>query len=135
MQEAGTVGVGSWIVGIHVMGNRVGSIAILRMVEEVEDFPPELEPGVLANGEALKRADVKVDATRQEQRVAPDSAERQTGRQSEGRGIGKQWPAGVREFGRGQARMRIADQVGSRTSACAIADACVVAERGAVGDG
>src|SRR5262249_13740543 len=107
VQEAGAVGIGARIVGVHLMTDRIGPVAVLCVVKEIEDFPPELKTGVLANGEALEGTDVEIDSAGQEQRVTPDSAEREAGGQSKRRRIVEQRPAGVRKLGFRQAGMRI----------------------------
>jgi len=49
----------------------------LGVIEEVEVFPTEVESGLLVDRELLEQAEVKVDASRQIESVAPDIAERE----------------------------------------------------------
>ena len=106
----------------------------LRVVEEVERFPAEIEAGVFADGEALEEAEVEVNAARQVQGVAPDVAEGEAGGDGERSRVVDR---AVRTLsgilvGR-ESAVRIANQIGTRAGANAVADTGVVAKVGAIG--
>src|SRR5947209_11858053 len=113
MQEARAVRVSAGIAGVQRVPNGVGLAAILvaplRVVEQVEDFPPEFETGVLADGEAFEGADVHVPAARQVQGVAPNVAKRESSGYRKRCRVKEQRPTCIGELGGGKAGMRIAD--------------------------
>ena len=59
---------------------------VLRMIEQVEIFPAEVECILLAESKALE-AEVEVDSARVGQSVAPDVAKRQARRRCIRRGL------------------------------------------------
>ena len=64
----------------------------LRVVEDVERLPTEFETSPFVDGEALKGAEIEVEAARQVKGVTSDVAERKPARRGEGRGIVKERP-------------------------------------------
>src|SRR5215472_4310309 len=128
MEETGAVKARSWVCLVHISVDRVE----LRVIEEVEVLPTEVNGFGLTDGEALEKTEVKVQAARQIERIAADIAKRESGGYGESCRIVKYGSTNVREVGLRKARMRIADQIGAGASANTVGYAGGVAKLGAI---
>src|SRR5580704_16063186 len=104
------------------------------MVEEVEGLPLEFKSTPLVDLEALERAEVEVQPARHVKRVAPDSAEGQSGRNRVCARVVVKRPTFTRAGVGVAAGAWIADEVGTRPGANAIADAGAITKVRSVGD-
>src|SRR5215469_14743363 len=86
----------------------------LRVIEEVERFPAEFEPGALIDREALESAEVEVDASGQIQGVAPYVAEGEAGWNGKGIGVIEHRSGLAGILIGGEAGAGVADQIGAR---------------------
>ncbi len=111
--------------GIHAV--------ILRVVEDVEVLPAEIESASFAEGEALEEAEVEVDATGAGKGVTADVTKGQAGRNCECVRIEEKRTANAGDVGR-MRTVRVADEVGTGTGADAVGNACGIAKVGAVGN-
>lgn len=136
MQEVRAVKVRSGISSIHC--DTVGTLSLvvdlieLGVVKQVKALPLEFESCSFVDGKPLERTKVEIQAAWIVQRISPDVAKREARGQRERRWVVNDWPADVREFGLGDACVRIADQIRTGTRAHAIAYTGVVAKGGAV---
>ncbi len=105
----------------------------LRVVEDVERFPSEFEPGFLVYGEALESAEVEVDASGQVQSVASDIAEGEAGRNGKGIRVIEERSGLSSILVRCKARMGIAHQIGTRAGSGPISHTSVISKVSTVG--
>src|SRR6267378_6868848 len=133
------VGAPGGIVGaraVHCRGTtraRTANLIVLGVVEKVEVLPTEVDRFRLPEGEALEQAEVEVQAARQMEGVAPDVSERESRRQSEGRGVIKQRPSNPGNVGL-HCCMGVTDEVRPRTSANAISHTGTITKASTVGN-
>jgi len=106
---------------------------VLRMVEEVESLPAEVECASFAEGEALEEAEVKVDAARIGERIAATVAEGQTRWRFVRTGIVEQWPTDARNIGYVRA-VRVTSEVRARPGTDVVGNPARVAEVGSIGN-
>src|SRR2546425_11059385 len=142
MQEARAVKISAGIRCVHAcLCTRAPTAAVsadlveLGMVEEVEVLPAKIDARPLINRETLEDAEVEVQPTGVVEGVPPDVAKRESRRQSEGRRIVKEWAPNIREISLCESSVRVADQIGTRSGANAVAYASVVGKRRAIGHG
>src|SRR6516162_10016911 len=128
MKETGAVKARARVCLVHISVDRVK----LRVIEEVEVLPTEVDGFGLTEGEALEKSEVKVQAAGQIERIAADIAKREYGWYRESRRVVKDRSSHVGEVGLGQAGMRIADQIGARASAHSVGNAGGVAKLGGI---
>src|SRR5579862_2795451 len=83
---------------------------VLGVVKDVEVFPLEFEAAPFIDREPLEGAEVEVQTARQVQRVTPDVAKGETGRNREGCRIEDERPAHASGIGVGYG-VRIANQI------------------------
>src|SRR5215472_14446234 len=128
MKETGAVEARAWVCLVHISVDRVK----LRVIEEVEVLPTEVDGFGLTEGEALEKTEVKVQAAGQIERIAADIAKRESRGYRESRRVVKDRSSHVGEVGLREAGMRIADQIGARASAHTVGYAGGIAILGAI---
>src|SRR5215831_4383943 len=106
---------------------------VLRVVEDIEILPAEIECASFAEREALENAHVKVDAAGTGKCVAADIAEGQSSRYGKGVRVVQKRATNAGDIRRVRA-VGISDEVGTRSCADAVGDTSRIAEVRAVGN-
>ena len=113
VQERGGVQIFTRVGSVH--RNSIGALRLivdlieLRVIEDIENFPAEVDARAFADGKVLKQTGIEVQSSRIVQCVAPDIAKGQPRRQRESSGVINDRSADVREFCLWQTGVRIAD--------------------------